>query len=411
MATLAATASFAQSSVSLYGNLDQAVFRTKNNNGNIISSNSNAGSTSLWGITGTEDLGGGTRAAFDLKSELTLASGQTGSSTTGLATGSSAAVAAGGAVPANAGSSTANVFNRGAWLGLNNKDLGDFKIGRQNDVWWEQTTKFNNTGINSFGWANATAAVSGAANTHLAALSGGAGVNNALAYIGTNGNPPTNPTFTGTGAAFKTGVAYTTPTLYGFTGKIQKGVPKAQVGINSDTNNGGGFSLAYDQGPLNVAYAQNYLNDGNGDKAVKQTMIAGKYAVGPYTFTLAQNQTRLGGVVQLTDAHDADVTAFGVGYALSPKWNVDVGYTTLKDKINSANKYNQVGIVGKYAFSKRTSWYVGYGRGSSEGAANFTGVYGSSTKALAADGSSLTGANSNATQADTSIITGIRHQF
>ena len=117
-----------------------------NNDKNIVGSNSNGGSTSLWGIKGLEDLGGGTRASFDLKSELTLGGGLTGSSSTGN-------------VPS--ATSSSNVFNRGAWVGLSNDKFGDFKLGRQNDAWWETTTRFNNTGVNSFGWANATAMASG----------------------------------------------------------------------------------------------------------------------------------------------------------------------------------------------------------------------------------------------------------
>jgi len=69
IAALAATGAFAQTSVTLYGNMDQAVFDAKQSGGNkVLSSASNAGTTSLWGITGSEDLGGGTKAEFDLKS-------------------------------------------------------------------------------------------------------------------------------------------------------------------------------------------------------------------------------------------------------------------------------------------------------------------------------------------------------
>ena len=380
MATLAATASFAQSSVTLYGNIDQSVYRTKTNGDYVLSSNSNGGSTSLWGITGTEDLGGGNKASFDLKSELTLASGATGASTTGLD---------------QANSRSSEVFNRGAWVGVSNAGLGDFKIGRQNDAWWETTTKFNNTGITSFGWANATAVVSGTASNHLAALSGGTGVGTAMVQAGTQ---TANPSFRGTGMAFYAGISYATPSIAGFQFKVGSGVPKALYNISTETNNLRTYSLNYSNGPLTAAWATTDTNIGNNSGA-KNTMIAAKYVLGQYTLTAAQNRSRLGSDVTAAMAHDADVTAFGVGYALSAKWNIDVGYTTIKDKIDSANKFTQTGVVGKYALSKRTTWYVGYGKGATDGAAKFTTIYGGG------------GSNLKAGEGETSLITGIKHTF
>ena len=388
MATLAATASFAQSSVTLYGNIDQSVFRSANSAQNwMLSSNSNGGSTSLWGITGSEDLGGGTKASFDLKSELTLATGQTGSSSTGV----------------DASTKNAEVFNRGAWIGIANDGLGDFKIGRQNDAWWETGTKFNNTGINSFGWANATAAASGTAATHLQALSGGTG--GLGAFAGTNANPPTNPSFRGTGMAFYAGVAYATPVISGFQFKVGNGVPKAGYDIHTETNNLRTYSLNYSNGPLTAAWATTNTNFGF-ETGIKNTLIGVKYVMGPYTFTAAQNQTRLGSTLLNTaagaagagKAHDADVRAFGVGYALNAKWNLDVGYTTTTDKTDTANKFTQTGVTAKYAFSKRTTWYVGYGKGKNEGQSNYGVVYA---------GGDAPGVGNN----NTAIITGLKHAF
>ena len=421
LAALAATTAFAQSSVSLYGNIDQAVFRSSADAGWLLSSNSNAGSTSLWGITGTEDLGGGTKVSFDLKSEITLATGNAGAGTTGI-NGSSAttslsnvdqvsgACATGTVISATAGKCvtasntvsdwTVPMFNRGAWIGIANSGLGELKIGRQNDAWWETTTKFNNTGINSFGWGNATAGVSGTAATHLPGLSGGG------AAIGDFGRTSSNPGMRGTGMAFFGGLSYATPVFNGFQFKVGSGVPKTGYTTQMETNNLRSYSLNYAQGPLTAAWATTTTNIGD-EAGLKNTMIAAKYVMGQYTFTAAQNQTRLGSQVLTAvsgtggagKGHDADVRAFGVGYALNAKWNLDVGYTTTTDKTDTANKFTQTGVTAKYAFSKRTTWYAAMGKGKNEGQSNYGAIWGG---AVDAPGKGLS---------QTVYMTGLKHTF
>jgi len=405
LAALAATTAFAQSSVTLYGNMDQSVFRSSADAGWMLSSNSNGGSTSLWGITGKEDLGGGTTVSFDLKSELSLATGTTGSAATGISnTAATTTVTQVTTTNTVTGATTTvsdysvPMFNRGAWVGIANSKLGDFKIGRQNDAWWETGTKFNNTGINSFGWANATAAVSGTTASNLAALSGGTGLSttagNNQTWVGT---ATSNPSLRGTGMAFYGGISYATPVINGFQFKVGNGVPKAGYTTHTETNNTRSYSLNYANGPLTAAWATTNTNFGN-ESGIKNTLIGVKYVMGQYTFTAAQNQTRLGTGVLASQAHDADVRAFGVGYALNAKWNLDVGYTTTSDKTDTANKFTQMGATAKYAFSKRTTWYVGYGKGKNEGQSNYGVVYAGGD----APGKGLS---------SSAIITGLKHAF
>jgi len=429
LAALAATTAFAQSSVTLYGNLDQSVFRSKADSGWLMSSNSNGGSTSLWGITGTEDLGGGLKASFDLKSELTLLNGSTGSASTGFALStnsasttltagadaSAAQIAAGncgaGTIVSGAKCTTianttttsgtnANVFNRGANITLAKAGLGEVKIGRQNDAWWETSTKFNNTGLNSFGWANATAMASGTSSlgllyggTNLTSI-GGLGANSAAPSTGA-----TNTGSVGTGGAFFGGLSYATPVFNGFQFKMAKGAPKAAYTQTGDANNISSYSLNYSNGPLTASWAQQNRTDANAVAAFKQTMVGIKYVMGQYTLTYGNNATRLAGTAA-AEGHNADVNAYGVGYALSPAWNLDVGYTVLKDKDNSANKWTQTAVVGKYALSKRTTWYVGAGRSANAGSSRFGGVYAGNGNSQPPVGTS-----------ETTIITGIKHAF
>jgi len=100
LAALAATGAFAQSSVTLYGRLDagyvNAVTNETNgattNTANTIGGNGNGLSTSYWGLKGSEDLGGGLKANFNLEQDVAVASGAVGAgfnriSTIGLAGG------------------------------------------------------------------------------------------------------------------------------------------------------------------------------------------------------------------------------------------------------------------------------------------------------------------------------------
>jgi predicted porin len=107
----------AQSSVTLYGRLDAGVEYLNGLGGQNGSSRVRAESgdwgTSLWGMKGAEDLGGGLKAVFQLEGSFSTMTGSLGS----------------------AGS----MFNRWATVGLSHKDYGTFLMGRElfisNGVW------------------------------------------------------------------------------------------------------------------------------------------------------------------------------------------------------------------------------------------------------------------------------------
>ncbi|MBN9116518.1 MAG: porin, partial [Pandoraea sp.] len=108
LAGLAAGAvpAFAQSSVTLYGIVDDAMTYSSNQNGKsntYLRSGNLAGSR--WGLRGTEDLGGGTKALFQLENGFDLNNGTLGAS--------------------------GSMFNRQAFVGLKNDRLGTVTIGRQ----------------------------------------------------------------------------------------------------------------------------------------------------------------------------------------------------------------------------------------------------------------------------------------
>jgi predicted porin len=102
------SAAFAQSSVTLYGVLDEGFNFTSNVGGNReYSLASGYAQGSRWGMRGVEDLGGGTKAVFVLESGVNVSNGAAGQ---------------GG-----------RMFGRQAYVGIDNKQFGTFTLGRQYD--------------------------------------------------------------------------------------------------------------------------------------------------------------------------------------------------------------------------------------------------------------------------------------
>ncbi|WP_322047233.1 porin [Paraburkholderia sp. J67] len=106
LALAAGNAVAADSSVTLYGVADTFVQYLDNGGAHAISQRSGGASGSLFGLKGTEDLGGGLSAQFDLEGGYNINSGALFADTTSL-------------------------FYRQAWVGLASEQYGSLTFGRQ----------------------------------------------------------------------------------------------------------------------------------------------------------------------------------------------------------------------------------------------------------------------------------------
>ncbi|AWV05617.1 porin (plasmid) [Burkholderia sp. JP2-270] len=98
----------AQSTVTLYGLVDEGINYTNNVKGNKqFSLQSGSVQGSRWGMKGAEDLGGGLKAVFQLESGFNINNGKLGQG--GL------------------------MFGRQAWIGIASDRLGSIRLGRQYD--------------------------------------------------------------------------------------------------------------------------------------------------------------------------------------------------------------------------------------------------------------------------------------
>ncbi|RKP55785.1 porin [Pararobbsia silviterrae] len=112
--TAASLGAHAQDSVTLYGRIDAGLEYVNGlKDGARWRAESGDWGTSLWGLKGSEDLGGGTQAIFKLEEGFQIMTGEMGSS--------------------------GDLFNRYALVGLTNPTWGTFEMGRSlfisNGVW------------------------------------------------------------------------------------------------------------------------------------------------------------------------------------------------------------------------------------------------------------------------------------
>lgn len=307
----------AQSSVQLYGIVDDALTYTTNvRGGHAWAQLSGVGRNDRWGFRGTEDLGGGYRAIFRLENGFGINNGTLGQG--GLE------------------------FGRQAFVGLASDRLGTISLGRQYD--------FMTTNLSSF---SAGSTIPSVFAFHLGDYDrlGGERINNSVKYV--------------------------TPTLAG----LQFGALYAFGGQAGDfaRNSAMGFGAGYTQGPLRLAAAytaiRNYQAVFGIGTPVLGTPLSGSGALGtlarPVVFDKlvvagAAAGYQLGpvlmqGVFTLVDFQNngrSSVLRTAEGntqYKVSPAFFVAASYAY--SKLDS-DHWNQIGLGADYFLSARTDVYL-----------------------------------------------------
>ena len=440
-----AGAAQAQSSVSIYGNLDATEAYISGSGFKSVALTASANTTSLWGLKGSEDMGGGMKMGFDLKSELNLATGQTGStsnvSPVSTANGNSAANQGG---TGGTGGGTTNLFNRGANIFVSSASLGEVKVGRMDDIEWAMSGNFSTSNSNSFGSNQGHAQIGNIQSTGLGYCS--SITTTGLCSVG--GQTAGNYAYMGSSDAFMAGAQYTTPNFAGFTAKVQSGLGanSAIQGYGVGMQQGAGLFYTGMGGNLDAALATSRRFDDQGLLGMTLTSLGLKYKVTPaitltglYTTTSVVNssyQVATGGtaaagvytVAPNSGVHGNDMWSLGVNYQVTPAFDVSVAYTNVQDNSNqtvtnalggtfssSNNSVNMYGITGRYNFSKRTQFYGGVGQANNSGMFFMNPIYGGASSnvtiaQLATAGGSASATNGLGANIFAAII-GLRHQF
>jgi predicted porin len=378
-----ATVAHAQSSMTLYGVLDEGIMFANNVTTSTLPGGGrkfyldslNGPLGSRWGMRGAEDLGGGLRAIFVLESGVNLNTG---------------AFAQGG-----------TAFGRQAYVGLSSASYGDVTLGRQYDsvVNYAQAVTIqgyigsqlfmhpgdlDNT-ANSLRTNNAIRY----ASPSFSGLSFGA----ELSLGGMPGN------ITG-GGGYSAGAAYNHgPVALGVGYLYFKNPTGATPGTGFFTGNASGTQLT---GSLNKGYES--------ANAYQVVVAGGTYTIGPALIGLSYSNTQYATIGALNGAtaifNNVDV---GLRWVFTPAFYVGAAYDYTKGnnlaKANGTNlgsqHFNQFSLIADYSLSKRTDVYV---EGAYQKAAGT-----SSTGAAAVANIGNAGDSSNTNQ--TLVRIAMRHKF
>jgi predicted porin len=340
-AMLATGGAFAQSSVTLYGVIDTGI-------GYLSSQAPSTGATKggqsvvkmlegVWGgerfgFKGSEDLGGGTKAIFQLEEGFNTDTG--------------------------AESKSGLMFSRASWVGLTNASYGTFTAGRQYTPYYNMLAQYGPTP-----W------LTGALGAHpgdLDALDTDYRVNNSLMY--------TSPTFGGlklsgmyalggVAGSFNAGSTWSVGAQY-LAGAAGIGVGFAR--FNNATSGGGAWSSSSTAYSGTGEQGESSITNGYQNAAAQQRFaVTGGYQFSPQWDVSASysNVQYIAG----PNSGFSTTAIFNTGgavlhYRPAVSWDFAAGYSytraTQANGVQDAATYQQINLTELYNLSKRTRIYV-----------------------------------------------------
>nr|WKF60047.1 Outer membrane porin protein [Paraburkholderia busanensis] len=324
-----ASVAHAQSSVTLYGLLDAGLTYTSNVNHNAKYSAGSGGiNQSMFGLRGSEDLGGGLKAIFTLESGFNINNGKFANNN--------------------------GMFNRQAFVGLSSQQFGTVTLGRQYDAAQDYLAPLTATGS----WGGTYFAHP--FNNDNLSTNGGFAVNNSIKYSSAN---YAGFTFGGTygfsnqAGAFANNREYSVGAAYQWQG-LHLGAAYAQQNNPGATNGAGTAS--------NGGASDGSLLGLGGNFRQREFGAAGSYAFGPATVGLAWTQSRIDNVLGGAQSLRANNYEVNGKYNLTPAMSLGVAYTFTDGKgygfaTNGGSdsvRYHQIGVQADYSLSRRTDVYA-----------------------------------------------------
>lgn len=326
-ATFAPAAS-AQSSVTIYGVADAGFVRESGGvAGTVNKISSGVGSVSRLGFRGTEDLGGGTTAIYQLELGTKIDTGEIDSAGT--------------------------IFNRQAFVGLRSATLGTLTLGRQYTPYYVTVSM-----ADPFGTAYA------------------GNIKNLFPTAGNNTRASNT-------------VLYASPVVQGWSGELAYSMGE-QADSNSAGRQMGG-ALAYAAGSLNVRLGYNNRNNDvvtaagpvlRQDKGTN-TILAANYNFGvvkafaaygrdkgPNSAPLPNSANPYGGV-RPTASTDGAEALLGLTAPVG-SGTVMVSYIEKDDKTGLDQDASQWGVAYAHPLSKRTNLYAAYAKIRNRNGAGYT---------------------------------------
>lgn len=302
---LAASSTFAQSSVTLYGVVDVALTRGSGSVSSVTALSSSGLSSSQFGMRGTEDLGSGLKASFALEAGVNADNGSgQGTNTNNQASG----FTGGGGF----------TFNRQSWLSLAG-GWGQLRVGRDYTPQFRVIDLYSPFGTLGAGTPQTLMSPIGGIPTYVRA-------SNSIAYLyNTNG-------WGGSG----------------LWGSVMHYLGENGSGTNSRDGTGTGAIIGYSQGPFSMAAAVSKTNYATG--STKQNNIGASWDAGVVT-------------VMAHYAHDSIGAVDGRGFSIGGLAPVGPGMIRVaysQYRMNSAGdpRSRQFAVGYVHNLSKRTALYA-----------------------------------------------------
>jgi predicted porin len=379
LSTLAALAIFAsaahaQSSVTLYGVLDSGLLYQSSSAANFSGTAKNLGHTwqlkdggiysSIWGLKGTEDIGGGYKINFKLQGSFTSNNGRTGLSDT---------------------PGTIAVFNQFATIGASGW-FGSVDAGRQIIPMIYAMADTDVRGAQYFG----------------SILTAWLGLNQAAGWPGTSTNAPI-------GALYDSNaLVYNSPKFYGVSlalefapggvpGQFQGGTRESAVlkYSNYGLNVAAVYYSGHDTNPFPANYPTAPAVPANGLNNNNLYYIGALYTISGFSISGSFSSSNSYNSVNHT-SYNFEMASGGLGYQFNPSFKITSGYYYLKDRNHTGNHSSEIAVGAEYNLSKTTKTYAQVGYVDNKGTMNQTIIYGSPV----APGQSTTAA-----------MIGLRHAF
>lgn len=332
--TSVAGVAHAQANVEIFGLLDIGyLYTSADGNGSVSSINTDGNTSSRLGFRGTEDLGGGLKAAFWLEAAVSPDNGTGGSTSVDNKTAGLSGIAG----------SQGLTFGRRSTVSLIGS-FGEVRLGR------DYVPSFNNLTV----------------SMHPFGTNGVGNAGQLFYQVNTGG------TTARTNVRASNSIGYFLPAgLGGFTGHFMyaMGEQASNAGATADDGNHVGARIGYRSGDLNMAFATGTTKYATGD--FTQTNFAINYQFGPAKLMYLWGKNEVG-------VTNTTVNMVGTQYKVSTG-EVRFAYTTLKaDKV--ANDATQWAVGYVHDLSKRTALYANYSQLSNDGVGTkFTVGSGNST--------------------------------
>ncbi|WP_454862576.1 porin [Paraburkholderia fungorum] len=332
-ALLGATAvAHAQSSVTLYGMIDDSIQYVHNTVGASGQQGSKIGlyagnlSGDRFGLRGVEELGGGLDAIFQIENGFNVNNGTLGQ---------------GG-----------RMFGRQAWVGLSSDSFGKLTLGRQ----YDPNIDLVQPAIGLYTWGSPFAVPGDVDNSD-----NGSRVNNAIKYA--------TPSIAGLvfegmyglgGASGQTGSAQT----WGVAGQYTRGGLIAAAGYLRADNSASEAPRASSTTPWSGTIDGNFASTINSGAKTAKAYSVFSTAIG-YTFGSATIRIHYSNAEYIPDAASSfrnteifNTIAGYLDYRLTPMFLVGAQYNYTRASGSARASYNQFSLGADYNLSKRTDFYL-----------------------------------------------------